>query len=157
MHLRSLLPGTLTLLLAACAFANINDHVQFYEGDPQPDLRTALIQGGSLHHDGPHGDPVRIVAINDKPLPNQAEGSGEGADSASVLPGIYAVKVLYYSPGPRADVQTYDTLRIDAHPGCKYRVVANLSRSRQAVVFDVLPSANGVGDPRLCVRPGPRS
>jgi len=152
---RGLSASTLALALAACAGANINDHVQFYDGDAQADVNTALIKGGSLHHDGSHGDPVRIIAVNDKPLPNVADGSGEGADAVSVLPGVYSVKVLYRGADPQAGVNTYDTLRINAHAGCKYRVVAYVARAGQAVVFDVLPSAHGAADPTQCVGMGP--
>jgi len=146
--------GALALALVACAGANINDHVQFYEGAAQPDAGTALIKGGSLHHDGSRNDPVRLIAVNGKVLPSLADGSAEGAEEVAVLPGSYDVKVLYRQGDPQAGLPIYDVLRINAHAGCKYRVVA-YARPGQEVVFDVLPSARGVTDPALCVRTPP--
>lgn len=143
-HLRLVTLAAATALLLGCAYANINDHVQFYEGDAQTDQRTALIQGGSLHYDSHVRDRVRLVKINQRTLPDDGANQLPGADSATVLPGFYTVDVVYLN-GPLRETET---LKISAHPGCKYRIAAYYWQ--QQVVFDVLPSLHGGRDVKGC-------
>lgn len=134
--------------LAACAYANVNGHVQFYSGNERPDTDVALIKGETT----PRAEGtarVRLIAINGRQLTSDAGANLPGAESASVLPGTYTLNVMFLPANPRLPPVS-DNLTLNLHPACEYQVIASWNHQRHGFIFDVLPSQHGPVNPQTC-------
>jgi hypothetical protein len=146
----------LAVALGACAYANINGQVQFYDGDPRPDTATALLKGETLAQ-AAGSSHIRLVAINGRQLSGDSSTMA-GATAASVLPGTYSVQ-LQYVPADTRQAPASSTVRVNVHAACEYQFVASYNPQHTALDFDVLPSAHGPVKAEVCARglwPAPR-
>jgi hypothetical protein len=154
--MRYLMVWLMVTMLGGCAgLENIKGHVQFYPGASLPPAQIALINGHDDYRKGSLANyMLRIVAVNDQKIPGQGMLS-EGANEVAVTPGLYLVKVLFVSGYQDVDFYSYDTLLIQAQPGCRYQLVGGFAMPSRVITFDVLAAPMDAGMADACKKAPP--
>lgn len=130
---------------AGCA--NKGGYVQFHEGDPLPPSEKAIVEGHYGYRNGSIANEMtRIVEINGEKVPRQWFVA-EGANTVSVLPGYYELKILYVHGMNLIDYYSYVTIPVMLQPNCTYKIVTEWSSSSRGVGIDLIgkPSSTDSG------------
>jgi len=113
----------------------------------------AMIKGGYGYRNGSlANEMVRIVEVNGRKVPHEW-GVAEGANMVSVLPGTYAVKILWVHSYESIDYYTYDTLKIVAKPNCTYNIHSKVSVKNKDVYFGVISTPSMEEGNQDCEQP----
>lgn len=127
---------TLCILLAACA--NKGGYVQFHNGESLHPSLKAIVEGHYGYRDGSLANEMtRIVEINGIQLPREW-GVAEGANTVSLLPGKYDIKVLYVHGEEHIDYYSYTTIPAILNENCTYKVITSWSSLENTMVYDLV-------------------
>lgn len=136
------------MLQVGCA--NKGGYVQFHEGPPLPPNKKAIIEGHYGYRNGSIANEMtRIVEINGERVPKQWFVA-EGANTVSLLPGYYEIKILYVHGFNIIDYYTYITLPVVLEPNCTYKIITEWSSSSTSVGVDLVSKPSSEGSDATC-------
>lgn len=126
----------LSLVMAGCA--NKGGYVQFHDGDPLPPAEKAMVSGHYGYRNGSIANEMtRIVAINGEKVPKQWFVA-EGANTVSLLPGYYEMKILYVHSVNVVDYYSYITIPVVLESNCSYQIVTSWSSADRSLRYDLI-------------------
>lgn len=133
--MKFLIAISLLVLLAACA--NKSGYVQYHDGEPLHPTQKAILEGTNNYRNGSlANEMLRIIEINSDPVPREW-GVAEGANTVSLLPGYYHIKVLYVHSVELIDYYSYATIPVMLQPNCTYKVLTSWSSFDNAMTYDL--------------------
>ena len=148
--LRKIAVALLSLVMAGCA--NKGGYVQLHDGDPLPPAEKAIVNGHYGYRNGSIANEMtRIVAINGEKVPKQWFVA-EGANTVSLLPGYYEMKILYVHSVNVVDYYSYITIPVVLEPNCTYQIVTSWSSAERALGYQLVgkpssaPALTGCGE-----------
>ena len=130
------------IMLSACA--NKNGYVQYHEGEALHPTQKSIVVGSNNYRNGSlANEMVRIIEIDGDVIPREW-WVAEGANTVSLLPGYYHIKVLYVHSVELIDYYSYLTIPVMLQPNCTYKVLTSWSSIDKQMQYDLSgrPSTN---------------
>ena len=138
----------LAVLLAGCA--NKGGYVQFHGGEALPPAEKAIVNGYYGYRNGSMANEmVRIVAMDGEKVPKQWFVA-EGANTVSLLPGYYEMKILYVHGVNIIDYYPYITIPVLLEKNCTYQIVTAWSSLERTVTYELVGKPSSMPASSTC-------
>ncbi|MGB2247702.1 MAG: hypothetical protein ACPH3N_08530 [Alcanivorax sediminis] len=130
------LVAVIAVMMAGCA--NKGGYVQLHDGEPLLPAEKAIVNGHYGYRNGSIANEMtRIVAINGEKVPKQWFVA-EGANTVSLLPGYYEMKILYVHSVNVIDYYSYITIPVLLEQNCTYQIVTSWSSAERSLGYELV-------------------
>lgn len=134
--MKKILVAVIAVMMAGCA--NKGGYVQLHDGEPLPPAEKAIVNGHYGYRNGSIANEMtRIVAINGEKVPKQWFVA-EGANTVSLLPGYYEMKILYVHSVNVIDYYSYITIPVLLEKNCTYQIVTSWSSAERVLGYELV-------------------